>query len=108
MPNTAATPNGLRLGSNRLLHQLDTQCLPCLAHKGEVFRPPLLDSWVHPIGACRVDDQCRDRHTRAQHSELPQRIQKADACRVHPAELGRLPNDHAHQVIDDRENSQFF
>src|SRR6266542_5821889 len=86
--------NGMKLGSNRSLYQLVTQFVSWLAHEGELFRPPLLHARLHTMRTRRIDDQGHQRHTSAWRTEPAQRVQKADACHVHPLELGRLQDDH--------------
>lgn len=98
----------MKLGPNRVRHQLVTPLVPWLAHDGEGFGPPLLAAWLHPMRAGRGDHQGHQRHTSAGCTEPAQRVQKADTGCVYRLESGRWQDDQAHQVIDHREDGQFF
>jgi hypothetical protein len=50
-------PNDIKLTSDLLLYELLTQCLPGFDHERKALGPPLLDTWLHPMGACRVHHQ---------------------------------------------------
>jgi hypothetical protein len=84
---TGQEPNGMKLTSERLLDQLLTQVLAGCDHEREALRSPLLDTRLHTMGACRVDDQRHQRHARTGCAEPPQGVQEADL--LHPNVLER-------------------
>jgi hypothetical protein len=99
--------NGMKLTSELLLDQLLTQYVSGCDHAWEALGPPLLDARLHPMGARRVDDQRRSRHTSTGRTEPAQGIQEADPLHGDVLAPGGVPHDHADGGVDDGQDGQF-
>src|SRR5882724_5656726 len=86
--NVGSWPNGIKLASELLLYELLTQCLPGFDHERKALGPPLLDTRLHPMGACRVHNQRHEWHARTWRAEPPQRIEEADPLHAGVLEPG--------------------
>jgi hypothetical protein len=86
----------MKLSSELLLQPLLTQCLSGFARQGDALGPPFLDTWLQSMGTRRSHQPGGARHPWARGPEPPPSVQNADACDVHPMEVGRWQDDQAH------------
>jgi hypothetical protein len=98
----------MKLAAALVLDQLPAQFVPGFDHEGKALRAPLLDPRLHPMGACGVHDQRYSWHAGTWCAEPPQRIQEADPLHVAVLEHGRVPRDHADEVVDEGKDGSFL
>ncbi len=97
----------MKLGSDLLVYQLLTQCLPGFDHQREALGSPLLDPRLHAMRSDGVDDQRSSWDPGARRAQPAERLQKTDPLHAKVVAYGGAPHDHADEGIDDGKGNQF-